>query len=45
MGYQEIAITERTKRIKAAYLQLPVARETNPYVTKNTEDSVPATDG
>jgi len=34
MRYQEIAITERTKRIKEAYLKLPVAQETNPYVDK-----------
>ena len=34
MKYQEIAMTERTKRLRKAYLQLPVAQEANPYVDK-----------
>ncbi len=34
MDYKEIAISERTERIKRKYLELPVAKEANPYVDK-----------
>lgn len=34
MRYQAIPITDRTKRIKEAYMKMPVPQEVNPYIDK-----------